>query len=182
VETINLIPQEERVQQVKTKVVKASTILAILVLVIVAGVGGFFYYKTYTVRAQVEELEGKITNLRSDINDLSKIEIDARNLFKKSTILGAIFDSRAYYSVMLEELETSVPSGVIIKSYGLNKEKAVAIAGLAQTYNQVQEFSNKLLERPLFTEVTLNSVGLENNKERINFFILVAYNEELLNE
>jgi len=182
VETINLIPQEERVRQVKTKVVKASTTLSILVLVLVAGVGGFFYYKVHTVRTQVKDLEHKITNLRSDINDLSKIEIDARNLYKKSTILGSIFDSRAYYSKMLEELEVSVPSGVTIKSYGLNKENAVAIAGLAQTYNQVQEFSNKLLERPLFTEVTLNSVGLENNKERINFFILVAYNRELLNE
>ncbi len=181
-ETINLIPKEERVQQAKTKVVKASTILSVLVLLIAAGVGGYFYYKAYTIRIQVEELETKITNLRSDINGLSKIEIDARNLYKKSTILGSIFNSRAYYSVMLEELEVSVPSGVVLKSYGLNKDKAVAIAGLAQTYNQVQEFSNKLLERPLFTEVTLNSVGLESSKERINFFILVTYNEELLNE
>ena len=181
-ETINLIPQEERVQQAKTKVVKASTVLSVIVLVIVAAVGGYFYYKTYTIKTQVKELDTKITNLRLDINNLSKIEIDARNLYKKSTVLGSIFDSRAYYSVMLEELETSVPSGVTIKSYGLTKESAVSIAGLAQTYNQVQEFSNKLLERPLFTEVTLNSVGLESNKERINFFILVAYNEDILHE
>jgi len=181
-ETINLIPQEERVQQTKTKVVKVGTILSLIILVIVASIGGYFYYKAYTAKEQVEALETEITNLRSDINELSKIEIDARNLFKKSTILNSIFDSRAYYSKMLEELEVSIPSGVTIKSYGLTKDTAVSIAGFAQTYNQVQEFSNRLLERPLFIEVTLNSVGLENNKESINFFILVSFNEELLHE
>lgn len=181
-ETINLIPKEERIQQTKTKVVKFSTILSVIVLVIVAGIGGFYYYKAYTVRSELEMVENNITDLRSQISQLSDIEIDARNLFKKSNTLVSIFDSRLYFSIMLDELEQSVPDGVVVRSFGLNKDMQVSISGTAQTYNEVQDFSNRLLERPLFTEVSLNSVGLENNDERINFFILVTYSEEVLNE
>ncbi len=181
-ETINLIPKEERVQQAKTKVVKLSTILSVVLLVIVGGVGGFYFYKAYTLRSEVKALDDQISNLRDQINQLSDIEISARNLFSKSNVLGSIFDSRFYYSKMLEELEKSIPSGVVVKTFGLNKDSQISISGTAQTYNQVQEFSNKLLESPLFTEVSLNSVGLEKSEEKINYFIIVTYNEEVLNE
>jgi len=70
----------------------------------------------------------------------------------------------------------------VVKTFGLNKDSQISISGTAQTYNQVQEFSNKLLESPLFTEVSLNSVGLEKSEEKINYFIIVTYNEEVLNE
>lgn len=181
-ETINLIPQEERVQQVKTKVVKLSTVLSLAILVLVVAVGGFFYYQSFTLKTKLKATDGSIANLRTEINKLASIEIEARNLYKKSTVLATLFESRIYYSAMLEELEKSIPQGVNIKSYGLMKDKQVSIAGRADTYNQVQEFSNKLLERPLFTEISLNSVGLDNNKEGINFFIFVTYNEDLLHE
>lgn len=181
-ETINLIPKEERVQQTKTKVVKFSTILSIIILVIVGGVGGFFYYRAYTVRQELKQKEDNIADLRAQINQLVDIEINARNLFKKTNTLREIFDSRLYYSNMLEELEKSIPEGISVISFGINKDNQVSISGEAQTYNDVQDFSNRLLESPLFTEVSLNSVGLENTEDKINFFILVSYNEEELHE
>ncbi|MFC1756295.1 PilN domain-containing protein [Patescibacteria group bacterium] len=182
VETINLIPKEERVQQTKTKVVKLSTYLAIGLLVIVAGVGGYFFYKAQTIKGQVKQLEGSVATLRADINKLSDIEISARNLYTKSEVLSAIFDDRVYYSRLLKELEVSTPSGVLVKSFGLGKDTTISISGEANTYNDVQDFSNKLLDRQYFTEVSLNSVGLESRKDKVNFFIVVSYSEELLHD
>lgn len=181
-ETINLIPQEERIQQTKTKVVKFSTILAVVLLVIVAGIGGYFYYKTYTLKKDLENLNNQISNLRGQITSLSTIEVEARNLYKKTTILQSIFDNRIYYSVLLKELDQSVPKNVVIDSFGVNKDNTVAISGSANTYNAVQDFTNKLLERDIFTSVELNSVGLDSREEKISFFIIVTYNEDLLHE
>lgn len=181
-ETINLIPQEERVQQTKTKVVKLSTYLAIAVLIIVAGIGGYFFYKAQTIKSQVKVLEGKVAVLRADITKLTDIEVSARNLYTKSDVLGAIFESKVYYSELLKELEASTPNEVQVNSFGLSKDKTVSISGEADTYNAVQDFSNRLLERDLFTVVELNSVGLESQKDKVNFFIVVSYSEEMLHD
>ena len=53
-ESINLIPQEERVEQTKTKVVKLSTILSVIFLLFIGGVGGYLYYKVQTVKNDTE--------------------------------------------------------------------------------------------------------------------------------
>jgi Tfp pilus assembly protein PilN len=179
-ETINLIPKEERVQQTKTKVVKFSTILSIIILVIVGGVGGYFYYIAYNLKSEVNAAETNVTNLRSQINELAEIEIEARNLYSKSTVLDSIFDSRVYYSRMLEEIEASTPDSVTVTSFGLTKEKTVTLSGQCQTYNDIQDLSNRLLEKPLFTEVTLNSAGTEGGGDNVKFFIVVNYNEDIL--
>jgi len=180
VETINLIPQEERVQQTKTKVVKLSTYLAIGILVIVAGVGGYFFYKAQTIKEQVKSLDGSVSALRADINKLSDIEINARNLYTKSTVLGSIFESKVFYSQLLKELEASIPDTVKINSFSLSNDLTMSISGEASTYNAVQDFSNRLLEREPFIEVELNSVGLESHQDKVNFFIVVSYSEEML--
>jgi len=182
VETINLIPQEERVQQTQTKVVKLSTFLAIGILVIVAGIGGYFFYKVQTIKAQIKELDGSIAVLRTDINKLSDIEINARNLFTKSNVLGSIFKSKVYYSKLLKELEASTPDNVRVNSFGLAKDLTISISGEADTYNAVQDFSNRLLERESFIEVQLNSVGLEGKQNKVDFFIIVTYSEEMLHD
>jgi Tfp pilus assembly protein PilN len=179
-ETINLIPQEERIQQTKTKVVKLSTILAVILLIIAAGLGGYFYYRVYTIKQEISDLDGNITQLRSDISSLSEIEVNARNLFKKSEALMTLFDNRYYYSTLLRELDASIPEQVVIESFGLGKENTVAISAKAANYNLVQDFTNKLLERDIFTEVSLNSVGLESTE--VGFFIVVSYDESFLHE
>jgi len=181
-ETINLIPQEERIQQTKSKVVKVSTWLSLAVLGIVVGISGYFYYKAYNLKKELKNLETSVTNLRSDITKLSDIEINARNLYKKSNTLSSIFKERIYYSKLLSELETSIPSSVSIKSFSLGKDDSISISGQADDYNSVQDFSNKLLSMEVFTEVQLNSVSLEGQSSKVDFFILVKYSEELLHD
>ncbi len=181
-QSINLIPQEERLAQTKTKVVKVSTILTVVLLVIVGGVGGYYFYRASTIKSELNNLETQVNSLRSDISQLKDMEINARNLYKKSTALGTIFSSRVYYSKMLSALEQSTPEGILIDSFGLGTDQTVAISGRANTYNDVQSFTNRLLERELFTEVELKSVGLESRQEKVNFFIVVSYDLGLLHE
>ena len=181
-ETINLIPQEERIQQTKTKVVRVSTWLSLVIMLIVVGISGYFYYKSYNLKQELEEKKESVASLRSDINNLSDIEISARNLFKKSNTLSSIFDSRIYYSKFLNELEASIPETIKINSLSLGKDKQISLSGEADDYNSVQDLSNRLLSREVFTEVQLNSVSLEGSSNKVDFFILVTYDEELLHD
>lgn len=181
-ETINLIPQEERIQQTKTKVVKVSTWLSLAMLLIVVGVSGYFYYKAHNLKQDVKRKKESVASLRTDINKLSDIEINARNLFKKSNTLSSIFESRLYYSKFLSELEASLPSTITVGSFSLGKDKKLSISGEAEDYNSVQDLSNMLLSRDVFTEVQLNSVSLEGQSNKVDFFIQVTYDEELLHD
>ena len=88
-----------------------------------------------------------------------------------------------YFSRLLKEMEISTPDTVVVDSFGLGKDgSTVSVSGKADTYNAVQDFSNRLLEREFFTEVELHSVGLETRLDKIAFFIVVSYNAELLHE
>ena len=181
-ETINLIPQEERIQQTKTKVVKVSTVIAVVLFAVVAGLGGYFYYRAFTLKKQLEELDANIAGLRQQISSLSEIEIETRNLFKKTEVLGTLFENRIYYSTLLEEFSASTPEQVSVTSFGVGKDGSISVSGQADTYNAVQDFTNRLLENDTFTSVELNSVGLETKEVKITFFIVVSYDEELLHE
>ena len=127
-------------------------------------------------------MDTEMGSLRSQIAGHSEIEINARNLSKKSTALRTIFDATVYYSKLVEEVEASTPSGIVIDSFSLGKDTTVALSGRADTYNTVQEFTNRLLSRDLFTEVALKSAGIDNRQDQKNFFIVVTYNLEKLSE
>src|SRR4030066_1015946 len=115
-ESVNLIPSEERDEQTKTKVVKFSTTLTIILLIIVCGVGGFYFYQNYKIKKEISSLDTNITKLRTEINNLSNIEINARNLYKKSSTLKGIFDNRLLYSKILINLQERPPANVLIES------------------------------------------------------------------
>ncbi|OGC45660.1 hypothetical protein A2V49_03065 [candidate division WWE3 bacterium RBG_19FT_COMBO_34_6] len=181
-ESVNLIPSEERDEQTKTKVVKFSTTLTIILLIIVCGVGGFYFYQNYKIKKEISSLDTNITKLRTEINNLSNIEINARNLYKKSSTLKGIFDNRLLYSKILINLQESTPANVIIESVSFGLEDTINITGNAQTYNLVQDFSNMLLSKDLFTEVSLNTVSLKGNDKGIDFFVVVSFDSKLLHD
>ena len=178
--TINLIPQEERIEQQKTKVVKLSTILALVLLVIVGSIGGYFFYRTFAIKQEMNMLEASINGYRSQISELTEIEINARSLYTKSTTLQSIFDTSPTYSILLDSLDRATPSEITVDSFGLSEENTITVSGRASTYNAVQDFSNRLLSQDMFTRVELNSVGLESRTEQVSFFIIVSFNGDLL--
>lgn len=178
---INLIPQYERVEQTKVKLVKFSTVMAVLLFLVIAGTGYYMYYTTSQLRQEIAVQENQIDELRTEIRGLDNIEINARNLFKKSTTLKNIFNSRKYYSILLNELNSSIPDGVSVGSFTMGKENTINLAGSAQTYNLVQDFTNLILERDIFEQVSLNSVSLDSQDSSVSFFVIVTFNGELLN-
>ncbi len=189
-QSINLIPQEEKQEQTKTQLVKLSTVFTIILFVIVAGISGYLFYQTYSLKTQIQLHEANITDLRAQIQNQSQIEIIARNLESKYKALNSILTDRLYYSLLLKEVQARLPQTVVIEDFSITQGNAINISGTAETYIAIAEFINALTNKEfvggvtglekLFTSVSLNTVTTESNVSKIKFFIVVSFNGSLI--
>ena len=179
-QSINLIPQQEVVAQRKTKWIKLSTVMSVLILVIVGGVSAYVFYTTLNLRSDIKEHDTKISSLRTQIQGLSDIEIKARNLDQKYTAIANLLDTRSYYSEMLETLRGQTPEGVEVDTFTFGREGAINLSGSGESYLAISDFIEQLLSTDLFTEVIINSVTLEPSTNRAKFFLLVSYDVEVI--
>ncbi len=186
-QSINLVPQSEKREQAKKRVIRASTVFTIFLLLCVLGAGGYLYYQQVQLETQLTEHKSNIAGLRADINELADIEIVARNLDKKYKAVSSILTSRSYYSKLFAELEKRVPPYVQILDFSMSKTSEVSISGSGDNYIAISSFLANL-GRPskevategmegLFTDVTLNSVQLENRNNNVKYFITSKYTQ-----
>lgn len=181
---INLIPQAEIKEQQKSKAIKGSTVFSVVFLIIVLLVGGYFYFITSNIRSQISSLDSDIQSLRADITGLSGVEISARNLDKKYSVLKNLFAERLQYSLLLKELRNRQPSDLEIQSLDI-KPASMNISGIADNYISIANFVNSLVNKnfeggieglkEVFTSVSLNSVSLEGSTNKVKFFIVVEF-------
>lgn len=178
---IDLIPAEERLQRSKEKAKKlafAGT-LVLLGLALIASAGLFFY---------VGNLDKEVTALNNDIEDIKRriqekapIEIAARNLDAKYTILSNIIKERTYYSVLLDELTYRSPVNVTIGSVESSTPETATLSGSATDYISLAKFLNSLndqklasksatpKDKNLFQEVSITSVSLDPLDSSVKF-------------
>lgn len=188
---INLIPQTEVVEQQKTKAVKTSTVVSIVFLVIVALVSVYLFIVTGGIKKQISAADSSIAYLRGSINNLSLVEISARNLDKKFKVLNTLFSQRPKYSALLEEFNVRKPKEILIDSLDV-KTGTMNVSGSADNYIAIAGFVNNLLNKnfdagnsklkEVFTAVSLNSVSLEKSTGKVRFFIVVNYSDSLLKQ
>jgi Tfp pilus assembly protein PilN len=186
---INLLPQSEISQQSKVKAVKLSTILSIIFLVLVIAASGYVLYLNSKVKAQIAGLDSEIQGFRNEITARADVEVTVRNLDKKYNSLKDIFSKQTKYSKLMEELRSRKPETLNFESLDV-KEGRVNLNGIADNYVSIAGFVNNLLDKKfsggakgleeLFTAVSLNSVNMENSKNKIQFFLVVDFNEQLL--
>lgn len=189
-QSLNLIPQEELQEQNKEKAVKVSTLFSIFILVVTVLVSGYFFYTSYQLNTEIEANNKTAEELRSKIKARADVEINARNLDKKFTLLREIFANRTSFSMLATEVSQRKPAGVSIDSMNLQKTNKLNISGKADNYLSIAEFTSNLVNtefkngdptlKKLFTEVTLNSVSLEQNKNSVRFSVNVDIDTSLL--
>ncbi|HSX39424.1 MAG TPA: PilN domain-containing protein [Candidatus Saccharimonadales bacterium] len=189
-QSINLIPQQEKQEQVNVQLVEVSTVVAIAVFVVVGLISGYLFYQSKTIKDKIAAHEVTITDLRSQIQSKSDIEIIARNLSAKSKVLSDILSSRIYNSMLLKEFQSRLPASITIEDFSLVGNTEIDLSGSADTYITIAKFINLLTDKKfiggdpalqnLFTSVSLNSVTAESAENRIKFFIAVTYDNKAL--
>ena len=187
---IDLIPQEEREVQSEKKLVKLGTVVSLALFFVVAIASGILFYFSNSLKNQALELDAGINKQRSGIKKLADIEISARNLDARTSTLKSIYAQSRYYSRLLDELEKRLPAEVVIESLGIGNGNSVSISGTGADYISLAKFistvSNQKFEgagaglSSLFTNVTLNSVSLDQQTAKAKYFMVVEVNPTLL--
>lgn len=188
-QSLNLIPQQEIQEQTQTKVLKLSTIMSVLILIVVSGVSAYFIYFTTSLKSQTKAEQDKIATLRNDIASMSEIEVAARNLDKKYLTLQGMLSKRAYFSKLMREIRVRKPGEITIESFTVLKENKFAISGQAQTYIVITQFGNNLLNGDyapgdpalagVFKSIVLNQVDLSQSG-KVEFAMTIEYDPEKL--
>jgi Tfp pilus assembly protein PilN len=186
---INLLPQSELVEQSKARVTSLSTVVSIIFLVLIALFSGYVIYRQGVSKKQIAELDTKINAARAQITAMADIEVTVRNLDKKYTALQKIFTDNKKYSLLMTELRSRKPSGMVLENVDL-KEGKMSVNGTADNYVSIADFINSLLNKKfeggikdlqeVFTIVSLNSVSMESSKNTIQFFIVVDFDSSKL--
>lgn len=192
-QSINLIPQAEVKEQKKEKIVKLSSVVSVLLLIIVAGVSAYYWYLVSQLEGELAEIDSRIAASRKDIDSLKDIEITARTLDAKYQIVDEIFLTRRKYSVLLDELNKRIPQGdVNINSFsisGANNDQ-INLSGKGNDYLAIARFIDTLSNQnyseaasgleALFSDVSLSSVTLDGQDLDVTYAISVRFNEELI--
>ena len=188
-QSINLVPQEEVFEQTKSKVVRFSTILSIFLLVVVGGIGYYLVGQKLSLKRELDNLDSNITQLRSDIEGLSSIEITARTLDKRYKVLSDIIYSRYHFSNLFSEIKVRTPPTVDVTSFSI-KDGTINISGESTDYLSIADFTNTLLDtefesgkpelKDLFTSAVLSSVTLSNKEGFVNFSMRLEFNQEAI--
>lgn len=193
-EGINLIPETEQKEQQKVKIVRSSSVITILMLLVAVGVSAYFFYDANKLQTNIEEQNTLIENYRQDISQMSDIEIEARKLDAKYKILEEIYSTNRNYSILLHEFDKRLPyPNVKVESFVLGGENlnTINVSGNGDKYLFIATFMNTLIDtnfneakdglEDLFTEVTLTSVDLDSQTEGADYNIVVNFSPEKLN-
>jgi Tfp pilus assembly protein PilN len=188
-QSINLVPQEEVFEQTKSKVVRFSTILSIFLLVVIGGIGYYLVGQKFSLQKQLKNLDSEIEQLRTDITNLSSIEVTARTLDKRYKVLSDIVYSRHQYSLLLSELAARTPPTVDVLSFSI-KDDVANISGESTDYLSIADFTNTMIDgnftggdqdlQKLFTSAVLQSVTLSSKDGVVKFVLNVSFDGELL--
>jgi len=180
---INLLTKEEKVEQIQEKAVKVSSVMAVLVLLVVAGLSAKYYFELSALKEAISLEEQEIATARAQVNSMKSTEVLARNLSKKQAVLKEILDSRVYYSGLLSQFYERVPSGVSVDSLSFKDETSLTLAGTATNYLLVSDFLKNLndsSDENIFRSATLSSVKLNAGSSTVDYSLTVSFDIERL--
>lgn len=191
-QSINLIPRQEQQVQFRARIVKASSVMAIFLLLLVAGIAGLMVYQTDQLKEAIAVEDGKIEAARNDIQALKDIEVTARTLDAKYQILAQIFESSRDYSKLMDELDRRTPEAVVVETLSITgaEKSDVNIQGRGTDYISIARFTRTLADpefdggveglNELFQNVSLNSVSLDSNSLEISYLIVGQIDPEII--
>lgn len=180
---LNLLTQEEKTEQLKVRVVKMSTIITLVLLVLTVIVSGYFYLKATNLKNQLQTAEQRVSSARSNIESMKSVEIYARNLYKKYLVLVDILEEKVYYSEFLSAYNSRIPSGVTTDNFSFSKGDEIGLRGAASNYLLVSDLLANLNDDSIdkiFEDAYLRSAKLNPGSSTVDFDVVASYDSGVL--
>jgi type IV pilus assembly protein PilN len=170
---INLLPhREERRKRARQHFFVLSGGTAIIGILVVIAVHGFYAAKIETQDDRNRFLKSEIVKLDKDIAEIKKLRDEIQALLARKQVIETLQADRAQTVHLLDQLVRQMPEGVYLKSV-TQKGLRVNVLGYAQSNARVSTLmrnveSSPWLENPVLVEVKAASVS----KRRLSEFNL----------
>lgn len=154
---INLLP----VRAAKKREYGRQQIVLFVLLLIIAGIGNFFWYgrvesELSALDRQIASTKAEIAQLEKTIGEVKSIKEDKKALEDKLKILDTLKKGRTGPVKVMDELATIIPQKVWITDYAENNG-GVTMTGAALAYEDLSTFSKKLKASHHFTNITIKT-------------------------
>jgi hypothetical protein len=189
---IDLTPPQEIKKQKTQYVVGFTTIVSILIFLVLAGVGSYYFYRSYTVKNQIAEAVKQSDELAKQRESMKGIEDYSKRLSGKFFVLQKYLKTRVKYSSVMLEIISRVPNGLTLESIGMESgSKRARLTGASKDVVQVSAFVNRLAKegksssessteldgKKAFTDVRLESLQLDKESS-VDYAVSFMVNEE----
>jgi type IV pilus assembly protein PilN len=170
---VNLLPHRaERRKRAKQHFTIVAAGTAVLGLLVVLLVHGYFAERIGAQEGRNQFLKGEIAKLETEIAEINKLKEEIRALLARKQVIETLQADRAQTVHLLDELVRQMPEGVFLKSLS-QKGMRIQLIGYAQSNARVSTLmrnieSSRWLAAPELIEV--KSAPLE--KRRVSEFNL----------
>ena len=160
---INLLPPEikAKIKQKKQAANVFSICLVIVIIVIVISVL-FRSFQETIFKSRLDGLQSEITKANSDLGNYKDLEKETAFLNNRSVLSTQIEKDNPYWSVILPDLISSVPSDVQVTSLTVDLGKTPNFVLAATTVNEREaiKFKEKLENSKYFKDVAFKSATI----------------------
>jgi type IV pilus assembly protein PilN len=142
---INLLPHREQARKVRRREFMVGAGGAVVLAIIVAGVGKVVY--SSWIDAQNEKnnlLKKEIVQLDSEIADIQDLEARKQRLVARMDIIEKLQRKRPEIVHLFDELVRTVPEGVYLTAIKQTPPRKLEIRGIAQSSTRVSTFMRNI--------------------------------------
>lgn len=181
-EDINLIPEDLRTRRRKEKQARNMLYLSIIVFVLsMFFSAGSFIYKE-VLKKIIFEVELQTKNEGDKIKSLEAVEGKIMVLNEKASFMLNVLNTRNYYSRLLNEIGSVLPSGIYLTDLSTFSDEKVTIGGITPSYPILANLIGNITERSKeqsssFKYPEITSVSLKEDLNRIEFSMIIYLEE-----
>ena len=157
--------------------IAAGAIVALVAPAIVFGYYRGVKAETTEIKAEIQQIEAEIADLGNQNQQIEAVNAEIQQVEQETAALVGVFDRIKPWAAILQEVSDRTPPGVLVESLqqsGSGDSTGINIAGIARSYDDVNDFVLFLQRSPFFDgqQVRLNgasvasfSVEIENQDD-----------------
>ncbi|MEM6614137.1 MAG: PilN domain-containing protein [Cyanobacteria bacterium P01_C01_bin.72] len=145
----------------------------------------FMYLKnveasTATIQSEIQQIESEIADLGNQNKKIEAANAEIQQVQQETAALIGVFEKIKPWAAIMQEVSDRTPPGVLVQSLqqsGSGQSTGISIAGVARSYEDVNDFVLFLQRSPFFNgkQIRLNDASVTN-------FPLELENEEVIPE
>jgi type IV pilus assembly protein PilN len=145
--------------------IAAGVIIALIAPAITFGYLQSVNAKTATVEAEIKQIESEIADLGNQNKKLEAVNQEIEEIETETTAFIQVFENIKSWAAIMQEVSDRTPPGVQVESLQQSGEAgaiSLSIAGVARSYNDINDFVLFLQRSPFFDgkQIKLNGASL----------------------